>query len=143
MTVIATGNNGYCSSTSAPACISSAVSVGATTKSDGEAIYNNYSSIIQDIFAPGSGIYSAGIINSSYYTFKNGTSMATPHVAGAFALYRQAAKNAGVDEIERVFKDTGRTIQSPCGGSKPRLFLQNAIPDMSRSVAPANFLLLR
>ncbi len=55
--VISSGNSGYCGSMGAPGCISSAISVGATTSSDGVASYSNSASFLS-VFAPGSGIKS-------------------------------------------------------------------------------------
>ncbi|SHH54175.1 S8 family peptidase [Massilia sp. CF038] len=51
-----------------------------------------------DIAAPGTGIYSTVIASDSAYSWKNGTSMASPHVAGALALYRTLHPAAGVQE---------------------------------------------
>lgn len=63
-TVIATGNNGYTNSISAPACISTAVSVGSTNKDDTVASYSNSASIF-DLLAPGTYI-DASIPGGSY-----------------------------------------------------------------------------
>lgn len=49
---------------------------------------SNYGVTSVDIAAPGTGIYSTVIGSDSAYQWKNGTSMAAPHVAGALALYR-------------------------------------------------------
>ncbi len=91
-TVIAAGNGGASAGISYPSCISSAVSVGATTKSDEVAGYSNSASIL-NLFAPGSSI------NSSIpggYGFMSGTSMAAPHVAGAWAVLKSKKPGATV-----------------------------------------------
>ena len=57
-TVVASGNDGYRDSISAPACISSAVSVGSTTDSDTVSSFANLASILS-LLAPGSSINSS------------------------------------------------------------------------------------
>ena len=84
-TVIAAGNNSTASGVSEPGCISSAIAVGATTKFDTVASYSNSASMMK-LWAPGSVIRSS-VPGGGYADF-NGTSMATPHVAGAFARSR-------------------------------------------------------
>ena len=106
-TVIATGNSGYCGFTGAPGCISSAVSIGATDSSDLVASYSN-SATFMSLFAPGSGIYSS--IPATGYASWNGTSMATPHVAGAWALMKQKYPSASVTDILTAFNATGTSI---------------------------------
>ena len=113
-TVIAAGNNGYCGYISYPACISSAVSIGATDSSDGVSYYSNSASILS-LFAPGSGINSS-IPNKQYATW-NGTSMATPHVAGAWALVKQGRPASSVTDILNAFSWTGDAVtdSGKCG----------------------------
>lgn len=105
-TVIASGNNGWTSAMSAPACISTAISVGAHcdagpdgsacgTGVGGIASYSNITSFVS-LVAPGSYIRSS-VPGNAYATY-NGTSMATPHVAGAWALLRQAQPAISVTE---------------------------------------------
>lgn len=124
--VVASGNDGYCDGISFPACVSSAVSVGATTKADYEADFNNYDSNLLDLFTPGVDIYSS--VPGGGFAPMSGTSMAAPHVAGAWALLKQAVPQASVSQILTAFKNTGTPVISPCdGGSKPRLDVMAAI----------------
>ena len=128
-TVIATGNNGYCGAISGPACISSAIAVGASDKSGIEAGYNNYHPTLQEFFAPGSGIYSAVTTGDAGYGFKSGTSMATPHVAGAIAVLKEAFPHAGVEDFEKMLRKSGTPLTGLCTGatSIPRINVAGAI----------------
>ncbi|PHS23606.1 MAG: hypothetical protein COA84_10810 [Robiginitomaculum sp.] len=110
-TVIASGNESFTDGVSNPGCISSAVTVGATSKQDVVAGFSNSSPLV-DLLAPGVSILAAypktGGIN--YAVPLSGTSMATPHVAGAFALLRSAHPTATIQEIEDALKATGKPI---------------------------------
>jgi len=57
--------------------------------------------------------------------FKSGTSMAAPHVAGAFAVLRQASPKSSVNDIQRALQKTGVRI-SRAGVEKPRIRVNNA-----------------
>jgi subtilisin family serine protease len=132
-TVIATGNNGPCNYVAAPSCISSAISVGASDKNDSEASYNNYHPSLQDFFAPGSEILSATSTTNSSYESWNGTSMATPHIAGAVALLRGAFPEAGVTKIEGALKKHGTNLIGLCQGATaiPRINVDVTIQKFS------------
>lgn len=125
-TVIAAGNDGYNSSVGAPGCISSAVTVGSATKSNARSSFSNWGSLI-DVVAPGSDILASYINGGSNSQFSSlsGTSMASPHVAGAFAALRTAHPNATVDQIENALKSTGSGISSS-GVTKPRINVNSA-----------------
>ena len=72
-----------------PPAASAVITVGATTDTDTRAYFSNIGTCV-DIFAPGMNITSADYASRSGSTSMNGTSMASPHVAGAAALIRSA-----------------------------------------------------
>jgi subtilisin family serine protease len=82
---LAAGNSSANACSSSPARVASAITVGATTRTDARASYSNYGTCL-DIFAPGSAITSAWYTSNSATNSISGTSMAAPHVAGAAAL---------------------------------------------------------
>lgn len=131
-TVIASGNSGYSDSVSSPACVSDAVTVGATTKTDGLASYSNTHPDLIDLYAPGTGI-TAALAGGSYVSY-SGTSMATPHVAGAFALMREKFSTAeGTDAMLRRLQSSSYRVtidrqSAPAADfSHPRLYMPDAI----------------
>jgi|GEM_PF-1237984 len=98
-TVIAAGNN-YSLGMSAPACISEAVSVSATyTSNDKVTDFSNVSQLTT-LSAPGYAINSSKLMGS--YGSASGTSMATPFVTGALAVYRS---KFGVQSVDKVIND--------------------------------------
>ena len=126
-TVIASGDDGFTNGVSRPSCVSSAISVGSTTKNDTVSSFSNVSSILS-LLAPGSSIYSS--IPGGSYTFLNGSSMSAPHVTGAWAVLRQASPNATVSQILAALRSSGVPItDSRPGGTvtTPRIEVKDAM----------------
>ena len=125
-TVISSGNSGFTDSLGAPACISSAVSVGSTTKSDTLSSFSNSASFLS-LLAPGESINSS--VPGGGFAFFNGTSMAAPHVAGAWALLKQHTPSASVNTLLSNLQSTGLSVTDTrvAGGvTKPRIRIADA-----------------
>jgi len=131
-TVAAAGNAGYCGALETPACISSVVSVGATDSDDNVTDFS-CSATFMTLFAPGSAINSS--IPNRKFKSESGTSMATPHVAGVFALLKQGKPAATVDEIVAALTGTGPgvTDQKCTSVTKRRVNVNEAYKSMSTS----------
>jgi len=136
-TVVAAGNTGIPFAISSPACISSAVSVGSTDADDAVSAFSNAASFLS-LLAPGESITSS--ITGGTYSSASGTSMATPHVAGAFAVLHQAAPGASVAQILGRLRSTGLPIRDGrlLGGSTvPRIRLLRALATFVPVTNPA------
>jgi subtilisin family serine protease len=122
-TAIASGNDGFSDGVSFPSCISTAITVGSTTEADAVSSFSNSSPLVE-LLAPGSSITSS-VPGGGFATF-NGTSMATPHVAGAWAVMRQVSA-VSVPTILSHLQSTGKPITDPDNGvTKPRIRVLSA-----------------
>ncbi|MEY4628171.1 MAG: hypothetical protein RLZZ595_497 [Bacteroidota bacterium] len=115
--VVAAGNSTANASNSSPARVSRAITVGATTSTDGLASYSNFGAVV-DILAPGSSISSAYFSSSTSTASLSGTSMASPHVAGASVLYLEYAPGSTPSQVEtglKTYAAQGRISGVPSG----------------------------
>ncbi|GAV44701.1 S8 family peptidase [Streptomyces acidiscabies] len=119
---IAAGNSNVDASSSSPARVTEAITVGATTNTDARASYSNYGSVL-DIFAPGSSITAGWYTSDTATNTISGTSMATPHVAGAAAVYLAGHTSATPAQVATalVSGSTTNVVTSPGSGSPNRL----------------------
>ncbi len=123
--LIASGNEAFTDSLSGPGCISSAIAVGSTTKQDQISSFSNSSDML-DILAPGSDIVSSA--PGGGWATMSGTSMATPHVTGAFTLLRSARPDATVQDIYNALANGGKPITDSRNGiTRSRIQLDTAL----------------
>lgn len=119
---VAAGNETDNAANHSPARVAEAITVGATTSSDAKASYSNYGSGL-DLFAPGSSITSSWNSSDSATNTISGTSMATPHVVGAAALYLGDNPTATPAQVASALTAaaTPNVVTSPGTGSPNRL----------------------
>jgi subtilisin family serine protease len=106
---VAAGNNGADACNYSPASAAAAVTVGSTTSTDARSSFSNFGSCV-DIYAPGSSIRSAWIGSTTATNTINGTSMASPHVAGAGAIYKATYGDAATSTIETWLKNNATSL---------------------------------
>ncbi len=119
---VAAGNSNADACNSSPARAANAITVGSTTTSDARSSFSNFG-VCLDIFAPGSGILSSWFSSDTATATLSGTSMASPHVAGAAALYKQANPSASAATIRNALVNNSTTnhVTNAGSGSPNRL----------------------
>lgn len=120
---VAAGNDDADACGSSPAAVPEAVTVGSTTNTDARSSFSNWGTCV-DIFAPGSDITSAGFLTNRATSVLSGTSMASPHVAGAAALILSAQPTATPAQVAAALASdaTSGVVTDPQPGS-PNLLL--------------------
>lgn len=125
---VAAGNDGLPAFLSSPARVKEAVTVGATDVKDARAGFSNWGSGL-DLFAPGVGITSAWNTDDTATDTVSGTSMASPHAAGAAALHLADHPSATPAEVSKAL--TGRAAAGKVTGAglgSPNKLLQVGNP---------------
>ena len=128
---VSAGNDNGDACSKSPASAPSAVTVASTTSRDSRSSFSNFGSCT-DIFAPGSSIVSAGASSDSATATLSGTSMSSPHVAGAMAVFlgqnpsassgdvtNWLLSNAGNGFISDPRGAPNKMLNIPCDGSSP------------------------
>lgn len=116
---VAAGNESADASNDSPARVPEAITVAASDDSDAQAYFSNYGSVV-DLYAPGVDITSSWNSSDTATDTISGTSMATPHVTGAAALYLADHPDATPAEVSDALtgsatpdKITGATAGTP------------------------------
>lgn len=138
---IAAGNSTADACNYSPASAPSAITVGATDNTDAFAYFSNYGPCVK-INAPGVNITSAWYTSSTATNTISGTSMATPHVAGAAALYLQANPTATPAQVASALTSnaTAASIAGLPAGTTNRLLYTTFITAAPSTAPPvANF----
>jgi subtilisin family serine protease len=119
---IAAGNSNANAANFSPARVTEAITVGATGSNDARASFSNFGSVV-DIFAPGVNITSDWRTSNSATNTISGTSMATPHVAGAAALVLSANPSFTPAQVASSLINNATTgvVTNPGSGSPNRL----------------------
>ncbi|TQV66500.1 S8 family serine peptidase [Exilibacterium tricleocarpae] len=124
--VVAAGNSNANAANATPANCAGVVTVASVDRSGGKAWYSNFGSVV-DVAAPGGDTRFAaanGVLStlnsgttgpgSESYAFFQGTSMATPHVAGAAALLYAVQPGITPDAVESILKSSARSFPATC-----------------------------
>jgi len=123
--VVAAGNANDNAINTSPASAPNAITVGAIDATDTRAWFSNYGSVV-DVFAPGVMIYSAWAGSDKDYAWLDGTSQATPHVAGLAAYYIIKEKVVGALAVrDRITSKAGKNMLRDMMGSPNRIAYNN------------------
>jgi subtilisin family serine protease len=134
--VVAAGNNSADACNYSPARVPAAITVAASTSSDGFASYSNRGSCV-DIVAPGTSIQSAWHTSNTATNTISGTSMASPHVAGAVALYFQKFGAMSPVQMDQQLKSRASVnVISSVPSGTVNVFLFTA-PQITSSPSPS------
>lgn len=137
--VVAAGNDDINACYTSPARVKGAITVGATDSSDTRASYSNYGSCV-DLFAPGTAILSDWSTTSTATKIIDGTSMASPHVAGAVALYLASHPNAKPAEVATALLagSVSEKVKDPSGSPNKLLNISGAVKSAPSLTSPLN-----
>jgi subtilisin family serine protease len=124
-TAVAAGNDNLDACDFSPSRVSAAMTIGATTKTDGRTSFSNRGNCV-DWFAPGVAITSAWFSSTTAIRTLDGTSMASPHTAGVAALYLQTNRSASPQQVRTaLFNKTTKHIVTGARSVNNHLLFSN------------------
>ena len=133
---IAAGNANADACATSPSRVTQALTVGASTESDGRASFSNYGACL-DVFAPGAQISSAWYTSDTAAASLSGTSMAAPHVAGVAALYLETAPQAApADVADALLNGASPDRLASVGAGSPNRLLYSLVPGPAPDPVP-------
>jgi subtilisin family serine protease len=141
VSAVAAGNdNGANACNLSPARAANAITVGSTTSTDARSSFSNIGTCL-DIFAPGSIIISDHHLSNTATATMSGTSMASPHVAGAAALYRSFNPTHTTTQVANALTSnaTLNVVTNPGSGSPNRLLYMGFIGGTQNQNPVASF----
>jgi subtilisin family serine protease len=120
---VSAGNSSADACTQSPASTPAALTVAASTITDGQAYFSNFGTCV-DLYAPGLNITSAWMTSDAATNTISGTSMASPHVAGVAALYLGTHPTAIPDSVSAaVVRSTTLGRLTGLGAGSPNRLL--------------------
>ncbi|GAA4335449.1 serine protease [Streptomyces venetus] len=119
---VAAGNDSSDAGQGSPARVREAITVASSTKDDKQSDFSNFGSVV-DVYAPGTDVTSAWNDSDEGTKTISGTSMATPHVVGAAAVYLAGHKDATPEQVAKALTDgaTAGKISNPSQGTANKL----------------------
>ncbi|UKA53790.1 Ig-like domain-containing protein [Arthrobacter sp. FW305-BF8] len=125
--MVAAGNSATDACNSSPARVAGALTVAASDSADKQAAFSNYGSCV-DLFAPGVSIKSASSSSTTATALMSGTSMASPHVAGAAAVVLSRSPGlAPADVAAKLLSEaTSGAVSAATAGTPNRLLFTDS-----------------
>lgn len=124
---VAAGNSNADACSGSPNRVTEAITVGSSTTADGKSSFSNFGACL-DIWAPGSGITGAWYDSPSASATISGTSMASPHVAGAMALIAARGGSPNASQVGQALIEEASVgaLAGSLGAGSPNLLLRVA-----------------
>ncbi|MFE5711126.1 S8 family peptidase [Streptomyces sp. NPDC056501] len=126
---VAAGNESSDAGQGSPSRVPEALTVASSTKDDEQSSFSNFGAVV-DLYAPGSDITSAWNDSDTGVKTISGTSMASPHVAGAAVLYLAANPTATPADTAAALTGaaTADAIKNPTSGTANKLLKVGVTP---------------